>query len=127
MKATRDAALKTKLFYLIVIGLGVVGTVAGTLIAGSVGVSATELQTKLIQGCKETRKPLSSYFRGEVTQTLGEIEQTAQTDPALFPDIPPSQFSALIAQSIAEDFERIQRLTRLAETFDPAECPEQYR
>ena len=112
MHQTALTALKTRVFYLVVIGLGILGTVIGTAIASRGGVTAAELQENLIASCETTRSPLQAYFEGEITAT-------ERTDPALFPDIPPAVFERLIAA-------KVERLQALVDTFDPDTCADAY-
>lgn len=125
MREAARRAVKTRIFYVVLLAVGLACTLLGLWLGGQ-GVSASELQRRLVDSCEESRAPLSDYFRAEIGVELDAITEAAETDPDLFPDIPPAQFQALIAQSIAAGFERISRLVELAETFDPAECAAQY-
>ena len=99
-------------FFCVIVCLGILGTVIGVKLAGP-GVSAEELQAKLIDSCRTTRSPLQAYFEGE-------IAATEATDPGLFPDIPRDRFEQLLDEKVA-------RLQALVDTFDPRSCAEQYR
>lgn len=77
------------------------------------GITAAELQDKLVESCESTRSPLQAYFEGE-------IAATEATDPSLFPDIDPDVFAQLIDEKVA-------RLQALVDTFDPAGCAAAYQ
>lgn len=114
-RETREQAAKTRLFYIVIIGLGVVGTAMGVFLSGLIfgGISAETLQQRLIENCETTRSPLNSYFKGE-------IEATKHTDYSeLFPNIAPGILERLTDA-------KIERLHSLVVTFDPEACSDQY-
>lgn len=111
MRQTAQQQVKGWIFYVIVCALAIGGVLIGVVLGGR-GVSAAELQSKLIESCQTTRQPLQAYFEGE-------IAATEATSPSLFPDIPPEVFQRLIDEKVA-------RLQALVDTFDPRSCAEQY-
>lgn len=114
MRTVVQDSVRLRRFLFVVIALGVLGTLVGVAASNALfgGVTTQELQEKLIDNCEITRSPLRSYFEGEIAAT----EATA---PSLFPDIPPEVFERLIDEKVA-------RLQKLVDTFDPRSCTEQY-
>lgn len=111
MQQTTRQATKTRIFYVVIVCVGLACAVIGAAI-GSRGVTAAELQEKLIDSCEQSRSPLQAYFNGEIAATQA-------TDPSLFPDIDPVVFAHLVE-------EKVKRLQMLVQTFDPDTCAEQY-
>ena len=103
-------------FLAVVICLGVLGTFAGVKLGGS-GVTAEELQAKLIVACERGRAPLQVRFQFELDQSEAQSIKQIQE---LFPDFPPEQ----IRESIQA--ERMN-LRHLLETYDPDDCADTYR
>ena len=71
-----------------------------------------DLRSSLQQACEDTRGPLTNYF-------TNQIEAVRQTDPELFPDIPPVEFERLIQA-------RVDGLKHVRNAFDAADCENLY-
>lgn len=115
MRTVVEDAARLRRFLLVVIVLGVLGTLIGIAASQALfgGVTTEELQGKLIENCEITRSPLQAYFEGEIAATKA-------TDPELFPDIPPEVFQRLTDEKVA-------RLQKLVDTFNPDTCAAAYR
>lgn len=120
MRRTQEYMLKTRLFYAVVIGLGVLGTVVGVALSGVLfgGVSTTELRDGLVESCERNGNPL----REAVTTLLeDQIAQTQNLDYSeFFPTVPEERLDALI--EMQNDKRRA-----LLRTIQPVDCQALYR
>ena len=102
-------------FFCVIVGLGVLGTVIGVKLAG--GVSASDLQQRLIESCTVTRVPLHDYFSDQLAES--ESHSIAYYRER-FPDFPTDELRAAITK-------QRRNLRALVDTFDPGTCADAYR
>lgn len=110
------ARVRGRIFYVIVFVLAGGCFVFGATL-GDNGVTAIELQQRLIAACQDSRTPLQDYFAGQLAES--ESHSIAYYRER-FPDFPPDELRDAI-------HEQRENLSTLVETFDPGSCADQYR